>query len=104
EDFSRTYCSVYKSSPIAGGLPDRNTREGAAAILEAYTSLAAVAPPDAEKYFTTLVEYFTLVTDALDPTSPTRRTSLDKTTEMEELRHNAELMLLDATLAACLFS
>ncbi|MCL2468548.1 MAG: Hsp70 family protein, partial [Micrococcales bacterium] len=101
--FSDEYCSVWNSTTGSGNAPDRFTKEGAEVYRDAYTQMAPLAPPGAEMYFDTLIEFYGLVADALDPASPTKDQSKDKVLEMDDVRRNAELMLLDTTIAACLF-
>jgi len=100
--FSDEYCSVWNSTTGSGNAPDRLTKEGAEVYRDAYTQMALLAPPGAEMYFDTLIEFYGLVADALDPASPTKDQSKDKALEMDDVRRNAELMLLDTTLAACI--
>ncbi|MCL2089782.1 MAG: Hsp70 family protein [Micrococcales bacterium] len=102
-DFSDEYCSVWRSTVGSSSAPDRWTPEGSVAFRDGYTQLAAVAPADAEMYLSTMVDFYTLLADALDSTSPTRSESYDAVIETDELRRNAELMLADSTIAACLF-
>ncbi len=102
-DFSDQYCSVWTSTVGASPPPDRWTPTGAVAFRDGYTQLAAIGPANAEMYLSTMVDFYTLLADALDSSSPTKAESYDAALEMDDLRRNAELMLADSTMAACLF-
>ena len=104
-DFSADYCSLWSSTigPSASPRPDSSTAEGAAAHVDAYTQLEAIAPTDATMYLDTLIQFYTLAVDAYDSSSATHVQSANAALAMSDLFYNTDMMLEDATMAACLF-